>query len=260
MMKINYSNADKADINDLKELWLSSFDEKPTAVDLFFDNCFSPKQTYIAMYGDKIVSALYLLPTSFKGQKAHYLCGASTHKDFRKKGIMSELISFALKNSANNGDKYSFLFPANDKLYSYYQKLGYIENCSAYISEFTREDLIYFGELNSANDNILNWNNNFKRFSADYYSIYDIKSINNENYFALLEESENTAEVFYFDYKENYFKQLINEILHKTNAEHFVFTHNGIFKNAQKIRCGMVKPLKNVIATSTDIYIGITLN
>lgn len=114
MMEINFCKPDSSDIKSLKKLWLSSFDEEPKAVDLFFDKCFNAKQTYIAKHGEKIISALYLISASFNGQKAHYLCGASTHKDFRKQGIMSKLIKYALEDSAKSGDKYSFLFPAND--------------------------------------------------------------------------------------------------------------------------------------------------
>lgn len=259
-MIIDFSQPEKTDINSLKELWLSSFEEKQTAVELFFDRCFNTKQTYVAKYNNKIVSALYLLDTSLNGKKAHYLCGASTHKDFRNKGIMGRLINFALEKSAENGYKYSLLFPANDSLYDYYQKFGYKENCSAYISEFSRNDLISFEELHLIRDNIPDWNNSFKSFSADYYALYDVNSVISQDYFALFEENNNTADIFYFDFKENNFKKLISDILSKTNAEQFSFTHNGIFKSSQKIRYGMVKPLESELTVPTDIYIGITLN
>lgn len=260
MMEINFCKPDSSDIKSLKKLWLSSFDEEPKAVDLFFDKCFNAKQTYIAKYGEKIISALYLISASFNGQKAHYLCGASTHKDFRKQGIMGSLIEFALNCAEKKGDEYSFLFPANDNLYNYYKKFGYKENCSAFISEFMRDDLISLEELKFNSNNILIQNNDFKKFSAEYYSIYNIKSVGSNNYFALFEENGNTAEVFYFDFKENNFKNMVNDILQNTKAEHFIFTHNRLFNNAQKIRYGMVKPLKSGQAVPTDIYIGITLN
>ena len=51
MMEINFCKPDNFDIKSLKKLWLSSFDEEPKAVDLFFDKCFNAKQTYIAKYG-----------------------------------------------------------------------------------------------------------------------------------------------------------------------------------------------------------------
>ncbi len=36
MMEINFCKPDSSDIKSLKKLWLSSFDEEPKAVDLFF--------------------------------------------------------------------------------------------------------------------------------------------------------------------------------------------------------------------------------
>ncbi len=259
-MKIDFCNPEKSDINSLKELWLSSFDEDKKACDLFFEKCFSTNNTYVAKYNDKIVSSLYIIESNFSGHKAHYLCGAATHKDFRKQGIMGSLIEFALNCAEKKGDEYSFLFPANDNLYNYYKKFGYKKNCSAFISEFMRDDLISLKELKFNSNNILIQNNDFKKFSAEYYSIYNIKSVGSNNYFALFEENGNTAEVFYFDFKENNFKNMVNDILQNTKAEHFIFTHNRLFNNAQKIRYGMVKPLKSGQAVPTDIYIGITLN
>ena len=243
MMEINFCKPDSSDIKSLKKLWLSSFDEEPKAVDLFFDKCFNAKQTYIAKYGEKIISALYLISASFNGQKAHYLCGASTHKDFRKQGIMSKLIKYALEDSAKSGDKYSFLFPANDN-----------------ISDFSRNNLLSLQELNFSENNILKQGNDFKNFAVEYYSTYNIKNVKSKNYFALFEENENTAEVFYFEFEKNNLKNMINDILKNTDAEYFRFTHNKIFENAQKIRYGMVKSLDSKITVPKDIYIGITLN
>ncbi len=96
MMEINFSEPNNFDIKSLKKLWLSSFDEEPKAVDLFFDKCFDAKQTYIAKY---TISTLYLISPSFNGQKAH-LCGASTHKDFFASKHISKLIKYALEDSA----------------------------------------------------------------------------------------------------------------------------------------------------------------
>ena len=173
---------------------------------------------------------------------------------------MSKLIKYALEDSAKSGDNYSFLFPANDNLYSYYKNFGYRENCIAYISDFPRNDLLSLQELNFSENNILKQDNNFKNFAVEYYSTYNIKNVKSKNYFALFEENENTAEVFYFEFKKNNFKNMIKDILQNTDAEHFRFTHNKIFKNAQKIRYGMVKSLDSKITVPKDIYIGITLN
>ncbi len=259
-MKINFCHPDNSDITSLKKLWLSAFEEKTNAVDLFFDKCFNTQQAYIAKYSDKIVSALYLIDTSFNGQKAHYLCGASTDANFRNKGIMSKLIEFALENATKNGDKYSFLFPANNKLYSYYSKFGYKSNCNAYISKFSRRDLVSFKELSQNNKNKLIWSNHFKSFSNDYYSLYDVKSIKNDRCFALFEENGNAVDIIYFEFNENYFLDFINELLINTKANTFVFMHNGIFEDAQKIPYGMVKALNKETATPEDVYIGITLS
>ena len=87
MMEINFCKPDSSDIKSLKKLWLSSFDEEPKAVDLFFDKCFNAKQTYIAKYGEKIISALYLISASFIGQKAHIFAARQPIKIFASKAL-----------------------------------------------------------------------------------------------------------------------------------------------------------------------------
>lgn len=259
-MKIDFCHPDISDINSLKKLWLCCFEENPLAADLFFDRCFSVKTAYVAKFNNKIVSALYLINTLINGQQAHYLCGASTHPNFQKRGIMSRLIEFALADSAKKGDKLSFLYPASDSLYSYYSKLGYRAEYSAYVSSFNKEELISLGEINGIYDNVLIWNDDFKRFASQYYAVYNVNSVYNENYFALFTEKNGIADVLYFDFKENYFQSLVNEIIDKTSAEKFVLTHNNIFKNSKRIRSGMVKPLNSEASALKDVYIGITLS
>ena len=87
MMEINFCKPDSSDIKSLKKLWLSSFDEEPKAVDLFFDKCFNAKQTYIAKHGEKIISALYLISASFNGQKAHFFAVRQPIKMFASKAL-----------------------------------------------------------------------------------------------------------------------------------------------------------------------------
>lgn len=72
----------------------------------------------------KIVSMLYLLDCKiFDGEttySAFYLYAAATHPDYRNRGLMSQLISSVLKE-----DKVIVTKPANDELFSFYEKFGF---------------------------------------------------------------------------------------------------------------------------------------
>ena len=65
--------AGKEDINELKALWLSCFDDSPEAADLFFERNKNTYHAYAATENGKIVSALYLIDCSAERQPCRNL-------------------------------------------------------------------------------------------------------------------------------------------------------------------------------------------
>lgn len=262
-MKPIFRKTEKSDTESLKKLWLSCFDEDITAVNLIFDsNLFDG---YCAVVDEKIVSALYLIKGTLNGEKSHYLCGASTDESFRGKGIMPRLIEFALDDAKNNGDVYSLLFPANDSLYGFYAKLGYAPNCTAKSRKISREMLENFAEGNQnfgcSKENSFIYNERFFEFAESYYEIYGSRVICQNDCFAIFDENENTADVFYSAYEN--IKDLSALLLESTKSEKFVFTgksDNTLFENCKSQKCGMIKSLDKNHKIPDDVYIGITLS
>ena len=277
-MKLSFEKNDFEYIPLLKKLWLDCFEEKSEAVDLFFNRCLDFTSIYTASIEDKPVAMLYLVHSTLNDKKAHYLCCAATSLDYRNLGIMGRLIEYALKDSSKNGDVYSLLLPANEKLYGYYERFGYKPLCTARKAVFTREELIRFAEnnqskrtsVNSYNyeelqrlclkDNFLLQNNNFISFASAYYSLYDCKTVKSENCFALFEEENGTAKVFYSIYDSFY--TLAEILINNSNAKRFVFTGKAddkLYKNSINEKYGMIKSLKNNEKIPENTYIGITL-
>ena len=278
-MKLNFEKNKSEYIPLLKKLWLDCFEEKSEAVDLFFNRCLDFTSIYTASIEDKPVAMLYLVHSTLNDKKAHYLCCAATSLDYRNLGIMGRLIEYALKDSSKNGDVYSLLLPANEKLYGYYERFGYKPLCTARKAVFTREELIRFAEnnqskrtsVNSYNyeelqrlclkDNFLLQNNNFISFASAYYSLYDCKTVKSENCFALFEEENGTAKVFYSIYDSFY--TLAEILINNSNAKRFVFTGKAddkLYKNSINEKYGMIKSLKNNEKIPENTYIGITLS
>ena len=235
-MKTIFRKTEKSDTESLKKLWLSCFDENQTAVDLIFGSDLF--NGCCAVVDDRIVSALYLVKGTLNGEKSHYLCGASTDKSFRGNGIMSRLIDFALDDAKNNGDVYSLLFPANDGLYGFYTKLGYAPSCTVKSREISRQTLENFAEkglnIGCSKENSFIYNENFFEFAKSYYEIYGSKVINKNDCFAVFDENENTADVFYSAYKN--INELSAFLLENTKSERFVFTgksDNALFENCR---------------------------
>ena len=140
-----------------------------------------------------------------------------------------------------------------------------MSNFTAYAGEMHKDETVYviLDENGKPTSNIVSDKISSDEVLGEFEdksSLSNIKNVKSKNYFALFEENENTAEVFYFEFEKNNLKNMINDILQNTDAEYFRFTHNKIFENAQKIRYGMVKSLDSKITVPKDIYIGITLN
>lgn len=121
-----------SDLPVLKSLYLSCFDEDKSAADVMFNSVLDVRYAYAARLNGKIIAALYLLPCEIALEngtaQAHYLMGAGTKSEYRRQGIMAELIKFALTTAKEQGDCFSILEPASQSLYSYYSALGYKES------------------------------------------------------------------------------------------------------------------------------------
>ena len=110
-------------------------------------------------------------------------------------------------------------------------------------------------------DNFLLQNNNFISFASAYYSLYDCKTVKSDKCFALVEEENGTAEVFYSIYDS--FFTLAEMLIKNSNAKRFVFTGKAddkLYKNSINEKYGMIKSLGNNEIIPKNTYIGITLS
>ena len=110
-------------------------------------------------------------------------------------------------------------------------------------------------------DDFLFQNNKFISFASDYYSLYDCKTVKSDKCFALVEEENGTAEVFYSIYDS--FFTLAEMLIKNSNAKRFVFTckpDDKLYKNSINEKYGMIKSIKNNEKIPENTYIGITLS
>lgn len=273
-MTAEYRKADNGDINELKKLWLNCFEDSEEAVELFFERNKNIYHAYIAVIDGKIISALYLIDCKLCGENAHYLCGAATLPEYRKRGIMSALIEYSLNDAKSRGDRYSVLLPANADLYRFYSAHGYRAACSVRRAEVSRYVIeLDCGETTHTEfpdfehiqrgfkkNNFLYWNNNFIRFAADYYARYGVKTVFSQNAVAVFEEENGVCKVFYTAY--NDLKELKTLLLNNTDAKRFVIIGKcgeEFFDNSKKEKYGMARALSSK-PLPNDIYIGITLD
>lgn len=142
----------------LENIWKKCFFDTDEGTNFVFENIYPSSRCYCCFTDEICCASLYLIDGEIEDkrgilQKTHYLFGAATLPEYRKGGIMSALIEYALMDSFKDGDKASILLPANEGLYSYYEKLGYSPLYGTAIKEF---DLLNFKEDRKDSQNFQN--------------------------------------------------------------------------------------------------------
>ncbi len=119
---------------DMMELWKETFHDSNRYIKLVFDKYYLPENAFTEYDGDKLIASLLGVEYAFQridkdGRKKYfqgfYLCGLATHPDYRRRGIMGELMKRAEESAKRRGKAFTFLIPADDHLRRYYERKGY---------------------------------------------------------------------------------------------------------------------------------------
>ncbi|MGN1127308.1 MAG: GNAT family N-acetyltransferase [Ruminococcus sp.] len=263
-------------VNSLKKLWISAFDDTSSGFKTFVKHNKKNFRIYTAKNNGDTVAMLFHIPCEVKGEKAHYLYGAATDEKFRNRGIMGKLIEFSLSDAVTYGEKFSFLYPANDYLYSYYKRFGYERKCFSKTKTISRQEIMNIAEypgfcvsmsvqdMNKLRNSEIKGNS--LKFSQDYmkYSVAVTKNgggyvVCSEKGYALVEQEEFShcvvSELFC---KEEDIFLLLGELLKKSKAEKFTFSYPTslkIFDDEDIAEDGMVKFLSDI--KLPEAYIGL---
>ena len=229
MLEMRYAREE--DINSLKELYLACFDEKPEAVELFFERIFKPENCYVCIDGGELIAMVHFLPTKLNGRDARYLYAAATKEEFRGTGIMDGLVKAALSMYA---PEVCVTLPADEHLYNYYRRFKFKE-MTVNVATLGREEALslakpydeqenvvggYCGIRKSVlKDNFLFWNNNHIDFAFDYYSLYGGIIIKNNYGYAIAVEENGVCEVLEFICADENSPYLLSDLLSQTDCE-----------------------------------------
>lgn len=109
---------------NLIALWQEAFGDEKEYIEFFLDEC--PDKICVgATKNGKLVSVLFLLNGKLCNLSCKYLYAACTLKEYRGRGLMGELISFAKDYCRDSGVDLIFLVPGEESLYSYYERFGF---------------------------------------------------------------------------------------------------------------------------------------
>ncbi|MDE6648702.1 MAG: GNAT family N-acetyltransferase [Muribaculaceae bacterium] len=162
----------------MMRLWKGTFHDTDSYISLVFNTYFKRDNVFVRYEGDTLSAALLCVPYEFKIDSKNlntplngmYLCGLATRPEFRRRGIMAQLMNEAEESIAARGYDMTFLIPADDHLREYYKRMGYYnasyKKISTYISNpgnrsselyiYAFRDLIQSGDTDFIRD-IATW-------------------------------------------------------------------------------------------------------
>lgn len=117
------------EIDDLKSIWRSCFDDEAQFIDHFFHLLFHPSRCLVGENNGRVVSMIHLLEGEVcidgSSTPLYYLFACATLPEEEGKGWMSRLLEEADQLALSRGIGLLTLVAATDSLVSFYTKRGY---------------------------------------------------------------------------------------------------------------------------------------
>ena len=114
---------------ETRHLWERSFADPRAFIDLYFREKYRKERNEVIVRDGRVVSALQKLPypMTYGGRMlpASYISGACTDENYRRRGLMGELLDNTHRSMLAENAVFSFLIPATAELGAYYAKFGY---------------------------------------------------------------------------------------------------------------------------------------
>ena len=143
------------EVHKVRPLWEKVFaEDSQQFTDYYFANKAERNLVFTRMSEDEIISMLHLAPyVTGDMEPVCYIVGVATKAEFRRQGLMADLLKEALQFMWEEGQTFTFLMPANSAYYTPFQftyvydrpewKLNevvlpvrYLENAAKYEAEF----------------------------------------------------------------------------------------------------------------------------
>lgn len=114
---------------ETRHLWERSFADPKTFIDLYFREKYRKERNETIVRDGRVVAALQKLPypLTYGGRMlpTSYISGACTDENYRRRGLMGELLIQTHRAMLQENAVLSFLIPATPELTAYYAKFGY---------------------------------------------------------------------------------------------------------------------------------------
>lgn len=134
---------------ELRNILKVCFNEKDVAIDLLFKEHFKEHMTTVGIVDGKIVSSVYIFENSIIYNKTEipscYMYAVATLPYYQGRGYMKKLLKYSEEVARQNGKIFSTLYPADENLCKFYEKLGYeqfFKTCIIDISDYELNQIL----------------------------------------------------------------------------------------------------------------------
>lgn len=121
---------------ELVKLWMEVFGDDREYIEDFFKQICHEKLIRYRKCKEEVIAALYMIEYEVyladKKYKAMYYYALATRSEYRKHGIMTELINEANDYCDKNDYLFAFLIPAESGLIHFYKKFGFDKEFTSY--------------------------------------------------------------------------------------------------------------------------------
>lgn len=269
MKEMTLRTASQADIPVLYALWQEAFGDEKETIDLFFDTCFQPKNTLVAVCDSKVCSVVYLLENALQSSverfSACYIYAAATAKAYRGQGMMHALLEFAAETAEMRGVDFLYLVPANAHLFQYYEKCGFHTAFQKQVYTISRAELYVYMKTAKTEVPYIVWDMSVLSFAEKLALAFGENYARCVNGFFLWEQTDECAKVSELCTADGKFSEILSTLLDSCAAKRFVLslpcgmTFDGVVPRREK--SAMLKALSKRAKTQEiqNAYIGMTL-
>ena len=112
-------------VPQMRALWQEAFGDTEEYLDTFFETGYDPCRAMCAVQDGVVLSAVYWLRCTLRGQKVAYLYALATAKAYQGRGIAHKLMDAVHTTLQQQGYAGAILVPGNEKLFAFYEPMGY---------------------------------------------------------------------------------------------------------------------------------------
>lgn len=269
------------DTDKVLNLWNICFADDSGFNEWFFGNIYDSSNTLLYTNSDNICAMLQMLPQQLKiGSKTMpvtYIYGACTAPEYRKQGLMAELLNYSFYIDSQLGNGASILIPQEPWLFDFYKKFGY-ESAFFLQNQFVdKNDNIYSNNLcrcletdiailnkiyNESNPSCIlrsqaHWQKQLDLFSNIGEGAYCIKENGSITAYAFVWQQDDylwAQEAFAVD--ESHLMNLAQRLMKEKKINQIKLTGNN---GSERFACAKVYN-HNVLSPDEKVYINLLFN